>query len=144
MLDVVVVAMFAVLPLMAWSIYLVRYRRNYSLHRKVNLTLASTLLITVVLFEVDMRINGWRHLAMPSSLYGTWVFPILYTHLVFAILTVILWIMTVYTALREFPKKPRVEKPVRHLHKHFARFAAAGMLGTAMTGWAFYVAAFML
>lgn len=142
MLDVVVVAMFAVLPMMAWSIYLVRYKRNYVLHRKVNLSIAGTLLVAVVLFEVDMRIHGWKHLAEPSTLYHSWVFPTLYVHLVFAVLTVILWVMTVVSALREFSGTPK-PTPGRHFHKRFARLAALGMCGTALTGWAFYIAAFM-
>jgi uncharacterized membrane protein YozB (DUF420 family) len=142
MLDVVVVAMFAVIPLMVWSIYLVRIRRNYKLHRKVNIAIAGTLFFAVVLFEVDMRLNGWRHLAVASSLYETWVNPALYIHLVFAISTVILWIMTLVSAMREFSSKPK-PTPGRNLHRRFARFAALGMCGTAVSGWVFYVAAFM-
>lgn len=143
MLDIVVVAMFGVLPLMAWSIYLVRYRKNYKLHRKVNLAIASTLLITVVLFEIDIRLHGWRHLAESSVLYDSWVNPVLYIHLAFAIGTVLLWIVTVVAAMKEYSSTPR-PTPGRYFHRRCARFAAIGMCGTAVTGWAFYVTAFML
>ena len=143
MLDVVVVAMFAVLPLMAWSIYLVRYRKNYKLHRKVNLSIAGTLLVAVVLFEIDIRLHGWRHLAESSALYETWVDPILYVHLIFAISTVLLWVMTVVSAMREFSANPR-PTPGKHFHRRFARLAALGMCGTAVTGWVFYITAFMM
>lgn len=143
MLDVVALAMVAILPLMAWSIYLVRFKRDYARHRKVNLAIALTLLGAVTLFEIDMRIFGWRHLAEASSLYNTWVDPVLYVHLVFAVATAVLWIITVVPAMKRFKKKP---EPNSHsaFHRRVAKFAAAGMVGTAVTGWVFYVTAFVM
>ena len=41
MLDVVFLAMFAVLVALATSVYLVRYRRSYLLHKRIQLTLAT-------------------------------------------------------------------------------------------------------
>ncbi len=37
MLDLVFLAMFAVIPIMAWSIYQVRYQGRYLLHKRVQL-----------------------------------------------------------------------------------------------------------
>jgi len=39
MMDIVFVAMFAVIPVMAWSIYQVKFNRRYLLHKRVQLTL---------------------------------------------------------------------------------------------------------
>jgi hypothetical protein len=75
MLDVVVLAMLAVLPLLAWSIYLVKYRHQYALHKKMQLILAGLLLVAVGAFEVDMRfITDWEERAAPSPYYvaGQW------------------------------------------------------------------------
>jgi putative membrane protein len=69
MLDIVVVAMAVILPVLAYSIYLVRVRRRYELHKRIQLVLAVVLLVTVVLFEADVRINGWRDRAEPSPYY---------------------------------------------------------------------------
>lgn len=143
MLDVVATAMLAIIPLLAWSIYLVRFRRNYRTHQRVNMAIALVLLGAVVLFEVDMRLYGWRHLAEPSSLYDSWVYPILYIHLAFAIATTGLWVTTVVPAMRRFSHPPRPNGHSR-FHRGIARFAAVGMLGTATTGWAFYIIAFMM
>ena len=44
MLDVVFLAMFVVVPALAWSVYLVKVRRNYGLHKRVQLLLGSVLL----------------------------------------------------------------------------------------------------
>ncbi|MGC3968190.1 MAG: hypothetical protein QM775_12715 [Pirellulales bacterium] len=61
MLDVVFLAMFAVVPILFWSIYLVRAKRNYRLHKQVQVTLSLVLLVAVTLFEVDMRCyTPWR------------------------------------------------------------------------------------
>ena len=55
MLDFVFVAMFAIVPIMAWSIYLARYRRKYELHKRIQITLALVLAVAVAAFEVDAR-----------------------------------------------------------------------------------------
>ena len=63
MFDVVFVAMFAVVPLLGWSVWLVKCRRNYRLHKWLQIMLGAILLVTVSLFEVDVRINGWSQRA---------------------------------------------------------------------------------
>ena len=60
MLDVVFLAMFALVPVLAVSVWLVMYRQRYLLHKRIQLALGIVLLVTVVLFEIDMRANGWR------------------------------------------------------------------------------------
>ena len=61
MLDVVFLAMFAVVPLLGWSIHSVRHRRNYALHKRVQLTLGAVLLVAVTCFELDMQLfTDWR------------------------------------------------------------------------------------
>src|SRR5687768_18524747 len=59
MLDVVFIAMFAVLPVLAWSIAQVK-RGHFALHKRVQLALGLVLLVTVVLFEVDIRLHDWE------------------------------------------------------------------------------------
>src|SRR6266568_3687669 len=69
MLDVVFVTMFIVAPLLLASVYLVKYRRQYGLHKKLQLTMAAVLLVAVLLFEFDMRLNGWEERASPSPYF---------------------------------------------------------------------------
>lgn len=142
MLDLVAVAMVIVVPLLAWSIRQVKVHKNYALHGRVQLILGTLLLAAVMLFEIDMRINGWRHLAQPSRFYGNWLNPVLYVHLFFAIATTILWIWTIIGALRGFPKPP-APNAYSIRHKNIAIFAAIGMFCTAITGWVFYIMAFV-
>jgi putative membrane protein len=147
MLDVVVLAMLAVLPLLAWSIYLVKYRHQYALHKKMQLILAGLLLVAVGAFEVDMRfITDWEERAAPSPYYtaGQWdaVWGSLAVHLVFAIPTLLLWIYVVVAAVRKFPRPPLPNEHSRQ-HRVFATLGSAGMFLTAVTGWIFYWLAFV-
>jgi len=146
MLDFVVLAMVGVLPILAWSIWQVRTRQRYLLHKRVQIALAVVLLVTVAAFEIDIRINGWRARAELSPYYGTAEQPgaaifSLYVHLFFAVSTVILWTVVVYRALRLFPNPP---VPAAHSPQHifWARLAAIDMFMTAVTGWIFYYLAF--
>ncbi|HEV3136915.1 MAG TPA: DUF420 domain-containing protein [Pirellulales bacterium] len=147
MLDVVVLAMVALLPVLGWSIYLVKYRAQYALHKKIQLTLGSILLVTVFLFELDMRVNGWHDRAEASPYIGhegsiDWVVIVLGVHLSFAVTAAALWAVVIARALRHFPKPPA---PAEHStwHRRFAKLAAYDMLCTAVTGWIFYWLAFV-
>jgi putative membrane protein len=148
MLDVVLVAMFVVVPLLAASIYLVKYRRDYALHKRLQLAMAAVLLVAVLLFELDIRINGWEQRASPSPYFDAaskWTCPAgvsLIVHLSFAVPTLVLWTIVVIQALRKFSRPPL---PGAHSqwHARWAMIGAVGMVLTALTGWLFYWLAFV-
>jgi len=145
MLDVVVVSMFGVLVLLAVSIYLVRFRKAYQWHKRIQVGLTFVLFLVVAAFEADMRIYGWqeRASAEPGGSPTPAVWAALYVHLVFAISTFCLWPVVVFRAWRNFPVPPRPGTHSRW-HRRWARLAAADMVLTAVTGWVFYVVAFVL
>lgn len=148
MLDVVFVAMFVVVPLLGVSLWLVKYRRNYQLHKSLQLAMASVLLVAVVLFEVDIRLNGWEHRAEPSpyfDLANKWTClagRALIVHLAFAVPTLVVWVAVVVQALRRFSRPP-APGPHSQWHARWGTLAACGMLMTAVTGWFFYWLAFV-
>ncbi|MFO0947844.1 MAG: DUF420 domain-containing protein [Planctomycetota bacterium] len=142
MLDFVAVAMFLILPILTFSIYLVKSRKNYRLHKQLQVFLGALLLVAVALFELDIRIHGWRHLAEPSPYYHTALFPVLYVHLFFAVSTSLLWVVTIVHALRVIPSPP-APGPWSKAHKRLAIPAALTMYTTAITGWTFYYMAFV-
>jgi putative membrane protein len=147
MLDVVTLAMVAIVPVLGWSVYQVKLRRRYLLHKRIQLTLGLALLVTVVLFEADMRVNGWRQRAAASAYASTethlgLVDIALAIHLCFAISTALLWILVIARALRNFPHPP-VPGPHSAWHIRFARLAAYDLVCTAATGWIFYWLAFV-
>lgn len=143
MLDVVFLAMFAVIPVMGWSIWLVKAKRNYALHKLVQLTLGVVLLGAVTLFEVDMRfMTNWRERAAESPYFNSCVFPSLYLHLFFAVPTALIWIFVIVQALRNFPSPP-VPGPYSKVHRMWAWIATVEMTATAVTGWIFSYLAFV-
>ena len=110
MLDVVFLAMFLVLPLVGIGIGLARFRRRYTWHKRMQLTLAAVLLLTVAAFEIDMQwISGWREQAQPSPFWPMGVKSSLYIHLVFSISTFLLWLYVVFGRCETFPnhRSPR-------------------------------------
>ncbi len=143
MLDFLVLAMFIVVLVLGWSIYLVKYRRRYQLHKRVQIGLAIILLLAVILFEIDIRIYGWEDRAAGElggeASQGVWT--ALYVHLFFAISSVILWPVVLVLAIRRFPQ-PAAPGPHSLAHIRWARLAAMSMVGTAVTGWVFYWLAF--
>jgi putative membrane protein len=147
MLDVVFLAMFFIVPLLAVSIFAVRYRRRYALHKQLQLAMAAVLLVAVLLFELDIRLNGWEHRAEPSPYFdpaNKWSCPAgisLMIHLTFAVPTLVLWIAVVVQALRKFSRPP-LPGPHSRWHARWATLASAGMVLTAVTGWIFYWLAF--
>ena len=144
MLDVVFLAMFAVIPVMSCSIWLVKYRRRFLLHKRIQITLGIVLLVTVAAFEADMLINGWDHRAFapPATEPAAKVYYMLYVHLVFAVSSALLWIWVIVQAQRKFPQPPA---PCAYSSRHifWARIAAIDMTCTAVTGWTFYAMAFV-
>jgi uncharacterized membrane protein YozB (DUF420 family) len=142
MLDVVFLAMFAVIPVLAWSVWLVKRRRNYGLHKWVQIVLGVVLLVTVALFEVDMRINPWKWRAEGSPYYPGAVLTCLYVHLFFAVTTFGLWVLVFGRALRQ-PPNPLSPATQNASHRFWGRLAAIDMVLTAMTGWGFYYLAFV-
>lgn len=143
MLDVVVVAMVALLAVMGWSILQVR-RGHFRLHKWTQLALTTVLLVAVAAFEIEMRVYGWEDRAAGAigGRAGPLVWNVLYVHLVFAISTFLLWPLVAIQAWRRFPNPPQPGQHSRR-HRFWARLAAVDLAITAVTGWTWYYVAFM-
>lgn len=141
MLDVVFLAMFAIIPILMLSVTLAR-RKRFRAHRNLQVATAIVLLLAVVAFEIDMRfVTDWRALAKDSALQSA-CYPLLYLHLIFAIPTPILWTLIIVTALRNFDQN--FQAPAYRLwHRQLGWLGIGLMMGTAITGIIFYVAAFI-
>ena len=50
MLDFVVCALVLIVPLLLWSLWLVKFRRRYVVHKRLQITLGIVLLIAVTAF----------------------------------------------------------------------------------------------
>ena len=143
-MDVVLVGLLLVLPLLAWSIHLVRNRRNFAAHKRLQLLIAGLLLAVIVSFEIDVRLGSdWKLRAVASPWWPAGVWLALSVHLVFAISTFVLWVWVVWEAVARFPVPP---PPGAHgpRHRLMARLAGIDLVLTTVTGTFFYWLAFVL
>jgi uncharacterized membrane protein YozB (DUF420 family) len=147
-MDVVLVGLFALLPVLGWSIAAVR-RGRYDVHKRLQLFIVAALAAAIVIFEIDVRlVSDWRERARAAWLPGgnawwpTGVLVALGIHLLFAVSTFVLraWVTT--EAVRRFPRPPA---PGAHgpRHRWMARLAALDLVCTAVTGSVFYWLAFV-
>jgi putative membrane protein len=142
-MDVVLVGLMALLPVLAWSVHLVRRRHDYAGHRRLQLLIAGLLGAAIVIFEIDVRlVSDWRLRAQPSPWWPGGVWTALAVHLVFAVSTFLLLVWVLAEALLRFPSPPA---PGTHgpRHRVMARLAAADLVATAVTGSVFYWLAFV-
>jgi putative membrane protein len=148
MLDIVVCALVIVVPTLFASLYAVKIRRNYRLHKFLQILLGVVLFMTVGLFEIDMRLHGGivGILAKRSRpLTGDELisfYRLLYVHLFFAISTVVLWTITLSLAVRRIPAPPG---PCRHsrLHKRLGWWSVVDITMTSVTGLLVYYYGFV-
>lgn len=151
MLDVVVCALVLVVPALLFSLYTVKFKKNYLLHRNLQMTLGIVLLLAVAAFEVDLQFvhGGWENVvnkpgkdprltgeAMDAARNVLWV------HLIFAISTPLLWATTLTLAWRRFSNPPIPGEHSR-LHKLLGWLSTVDITLTSITGLAFYYVAFM-
>jgi putative membrane protein len=142
-MDVLVVGLLAVLPLLAWSIHVVRTRRDYVTHKRLQLAIAAALLVCIVIFEIDVRlVSDWKERARPSPWWPGGVLTMLGIHLIFAVSTLVLWVWTIWEGLVRFPSPP---VPGSHggRHRVMGRLAALDLVVTTITGLLFYWLAFI-
>ena len=151
MLDVVVCALVLVVPALVFSIYTVKFRKNFLLHRNLQLALGVALLLAVGAFEIDMQVvhGGWENVVnkpdQPPRVTGyalETVRTVLWIHLVFAISTPFLWAATLVLAWRRFPSPPQPGEHSR-LHKTLGWLSAIDITLTSVTGLVFYYFAFV-
>lgn len=151
MLDVVVSALVLIIPVQLYSLFLVKFRQQFLLHRNIQLALGIVLLIAVAAFEIDTQIvhGGWQNIVNKNPeqprLSGEalqHVRQVLWIHLIFAISTPFLWIATLVHALRRFPNPP-VPGPPSPLHKTLGWLSVIDIVLTSVTGLWFYYLAFI-
>ena len=151
MLDFVVSALVLIVPVLVWSIWLVKFRQAFALHKRVQIALSAVLLFAVIAFEVDTQLvhGGWQSIvnkpAEPPQRTEselTEISRVLRIHLVFAISTPILWAITLGLALKRFADPPTPGAHSR-LHKSLGWISTVDLTLTAVTGLWFYYVAFV-
>ncbi|MEZ6059711.1 MAG: DUF420 domain-containing protein [Planctomycetaceae bacterium] len=151
MLDVVVCALALVVPLLAVSLWLVKFRRQYNLHKWIQIGLGIVLLVAVGGFEIDLQLvhGGWENIVARSypeeaalAAKVSEVRPYLWLHLIFAVTTPFLWATTLTLALRRFASPP-IPGVHSRTHKVLGWLSIVDITLTSVTGLVFYYVAFV-
>jgi hypothetical protein len=151
MLDFVVCALVLIVPLLVYSLWLVKVRRRFLAHKRLQIALGLILLVAVSAFEIDVQLvhGGWEQIVARQDLSPellaakiSAVRPCLLVHLVFAVSTPVLWAATITLALVRFGREA---KPGTHsrLHKTLGWLSTIDITLTSVTGLLFYYYAFM-
>lgn len=151
MLDFVVCALVIIVPLLLYSLYLVKVKRAYTKHKWLQVILGVILLFAVGAFEIDLQVvhGGWENIVQKSHPEKADLAakvaesrPYLWVHLFFAVTTPFLWGTTLVLALRRFSSPP-VPGPHSRTHKTLGWLSTVDITLTAVTGLVFYYVAFM-
>jgi len=151
MLDFVVCALVLIVPLLLWSLWLVKFRRRFLAHKRLQIALGTILLVAVTAFEVDVQMvhGGWENIVARQQLTPelltvkiNGVRPWLRVHLLFAVTTPFLWIVTITLALLRF-KNPPAPGLHSRLHKILGWASTIDITLTSVTGLWFYYIAFV-
>ncbi len=151
MLDFVVSALVLIVPILLYSLYVVKIQKNFVLHRNLQVILGVVLLVAVTAFEIDTQWvhGGWENIVNKNPeeprLTGeafSHAQKVLWIHLIFAVTTPFLWGATLFYALRRFPNPPQ---PGEHskLHKRLGWLSVIDLVMTSTTGLWFYYTAFI-
>lgn len=143
LIDITMVSLAGVVPILIWSWYLARSRR-WTLHKRVQLTVAVLLGIVIALFEMDLQQMGGVFVITADSPYaGTTLLDAwIWIHTGLAIATSVTWLLLVITSLLKFPKPP--VPAAFPTHRHFGRLGMMLMLGSGATAIPMYYYGFYL
>ncbi len=142
LIDIGVLSIVAVVPILLWSWSLAR-RKQWTLHKRVQLTTALVLGIVVLLFEIDLnQLGGIFAVTADSTYAGTatlnfWI----WIHTAFAISSTFVWLFLVLASLIKFPSPP--EPKFFTTHRYFGRLAMILMLGSGATAIPMYIYGFV-
>ncbi|PCJ62828.1 MAG: DUF420 domain-containing protein [Planctomycetota bacterium] len=146
MLDLVVVALLAVVPILVYGVILARLKK-YALHARVMTGLGIVVLVVVVLFEVDMRLHGSIKQIMIDAgredAYTSGFFTLLCIHIFFSVSTCAIWFWTIYKAIKKFGLKNTQPNEYSSTHKKLAILAIIDIVCVAVTGLMVYYFAFI-
>jgi putative membrane protein len=131
LMDLVILSFIIILPVLFFSWWQVRHA-HYQTHKRTQLWLGGTLAVAVILFEIDIRMNGGTFALVAPSPYAEawWLTAIIYVHLLIAVLTSLIWAGLIVMSLRRFDRPP-APGAFSATHRLWGR---AGMVAMTLTG----------
>ena len=140
--DIAYVILLAMIPVFSWSLELLLLRKNYQLHKKVQLFLSLAFLVATVLFCFDLFLYGWEHrTAEPDGMIPRITYMTLTIHLVFWGVTALIWSVLLVQSLRKIPSPPEA-CDFGPTYIFWVIMLVLQLFLTTLTGWEFYMLAY--
>lgn len=110
-------------------------KQDYKTHIKIQKRLFWTCIIAVLIFEIQLRVLGGSGSLIAGSAYtGTPFFKtILTAHILGAVLTYIIWGITVFTSNAKWKKRRTLPGSFTITHKRLGIVSIVGLFYTAIT-----------
>jgi len=132
-MDIVFVIV-TLLPLLVFLAILLAQKRNYRAHESMQKLLFFISLTVIAFFEYGVRKEGgYKNLMEGSSVSHDYLFYVLVFHIVISVITLFMWIYTLYRAMHYKKNKtlPGAHSP---LHKKDGQRTFVGIVLTMLTG----------
>lgn len=142
MMDLVMIALLVINPALFWSIQQAKKGR-FELHKKVQLSLASILLIAVVLFEIEIRLANGIVNIIGEEKYTTLFQVVLYIHIFFSVTTTIIWAVLSFKGYKLYTPNGFPDD-YQSTHKKMGWLGAIDLLLTTLTGFVVYYLGFIV
>ena len=138
LMDLVILSFIIILPVLIFSWSRVR-AQHYQTHKRTQLWLGGTLAVAVLLFEIEIRMNGGTFALVAPSPYADawWLTAIIYVHLAIAVLTSLIWAGLIYMSLKRF-EAPPVPNAFSATHRAWGRAGMIAMIFTGLTAYPLY------
>lgn len=130
------------------SLYAVSFikKKDYKTHIKIQKRLFWTCVVGVVVLEIQIRISGGSGSLVSNSGYTNTTFfkLILGAHIIGAVLTYIIWGVTIFTSNKKWKTRKTLPGAFSITHKRLGYFTIAGLFYTAITALVVCTFAFFL
>jgi putative membrane protein len=137
----VITCYFAILPFLMGSAIFMAIKKRYELHYKMQLFIFVCTFLIVGVFEIGVRISGGFSAFMEqSNVNATFMLIFLGVHILIALITVVLYSILVYSAIKKFRLK---SVPIVVSHKKLGIFVFFGMSITSLMGVMIYYFLFL-
>ena len=132
-MDIVSVIV-AVLPFLIFGAIGLAKKRNYKAHESVQKLLFVVTVIVVAFFEIGVRLaGGYKNLMEGSSVEHNYFIYVLIFHIIIAVSTLVIWMITLYRA-RHYTGKKALPGLYSGAHKKDGQRTFIGIILTMLTG----------
>ncbi len=132
-MDIVSVIV-ALLPFLIFGAISLAKNKNYEAHESVQKLLFIVTVIVVAFFEYGVRVEGgYKNLIEGSSVGHNYFIYVLIFHIMISVVTLILWVMTLYYAKR-YKKQSKLPGAYSVAHKKAGQRTFIGIILTMLTG----------